>query len=302
MENPIMTSTVKLLPQIANALPGVTAHAVFLGLPAGMPATMTAQETDLQTAQTQYLDKVEELKASQAAKRAAMKAGQALIALVRAKAKPTLGPKFSQNWAAFGFTNKLTMPQTEATLVSTLGTMAGHITNFPQFGGEGFDGAQAELCKDNITAAVAAVNLKKSEVRQKYNDRAAKAAAVRLSLRTVLSACRLKFDPLDGRWSEFGFNRPGVRSVPDAPTGITASLYGPDGVAVKWPSVKRAEYYRLWLRVVGQDAELNFMGTTAQLEHVFQNLPANSQVEVALSAANESGESPKSAVVTVLTQ
>lgn len=298
-----MYSPAQLLPQIGDAIPGVTAYGAAVGLPPDMAATMTTQETDLQTAQNQFLDKVEELKTSQAAKRTAMKAGQALIELVRAKAKPTLGSKYSQNWAALGFAgSSLQVPRTVDGLVSTLGTMAGHLTTYPQFGGQDFDAAQADAVKESLQAAVATVNVKKSEARQKFEDRAAKAAAARLSLRTVLSALKLKFDPLDGRWLEFGFKRPGVKSVPAVPKGVTAVLIGPTAIAVKWPPAARAAHYRLWLKIIGQDSELVWIATTTDLDALLESLPSNSQVEIALSAANSGGESAKSQSILVLTE
>lgn len=304
MENRIMSSPAKLLPQVAKAIPGVTTYAGVLGLAAGKAAAMEAEELALQLAQNLYRDKVKALKAAQVTKRAALKAAQTTMFLIRETAKPTLGKKFSHDWAAFGFNNNLQIPRGVDNMVGILGTTGGHLITHPQFGSADLntEAAQVEVVKTNLENANTAVGVRRSEARALHNDRKVKAAAVRQSLREVLSACRLKFDPLDGRWSEFGFNRPGVLSVPEVPAGVTVSLIGTNALAVKWPAVERAEHYRLWLRVVGQDAELNSMGTTAQLEHVFQNLPANSQVEVAISAASESGESGKSAVVTMLTQ
>lgn len=298
-----MYTPAKLLPQMAEAIPGVTAYAATLGLPAGMAAAMTTQETDLQTLQNQYLNKVEELKTAEVAKRVAMKAGQTFIALARELARPTLGSRFSQNWAAFGFAGSLKVPRSVDGLVSLLGTMAVHLTSHPQFGSEdlNIDAAQAEVLRDNLTAAVAVVNVKKSEVRQKFEERAVKTGAARLSLRTVLSACRLKFDPFDGRWLEFGFNRPGVKSVPPVPTGLTATLAGANALMVKWSAAARAESYRIWLKVVGVHPELMSYALTPHLEFLLSSLPANSQVEIALSAMNDGGESVKSPVLTMVT-
>ncbi|MBA4149063.1 MAG: fibronectin type III domain-containing protein [Verrucomicrobia bacterium] len=303
MENKISSSAAQLLPQIAEAIPGVTTHAVAVGLPADMATTMTTQEAALQTAHNQFLDKITELKASHAAKRVALKAGQTLVTLIRETAKPTLGHKYSQEWAAFGFVGSLQVPRSASGMVSILGTLAGHLETHPQFGSDdlNLNAAKTGVLRTNLMAAITAVNVKKSEARQKFDDRAEKAAAVRLRLREVLSALRLKFGPLDGRWSEFGFNKPGALPIPPVPEGVTAVLIGTNAISIKWPAVARAEHCRIWIRVIGVDTELRSVGISSDLDFLLEQLPGNSQVEIALSAVNNGGESGKSAVVVVET-
>ncbi len=124
---------------------------------------------------------------------------------------------------------------------------------------------------------------------------------MRLRLRGVVEELNRVLGPLDPRWEAFGLNQPGLKQVPERPGKVNVVVQAGGIAAVKWAKSARAEYYRIWLKVIGVDAEAVPVGSPADLDYTIENLPAGSQVEVSLSAVNNGGESARSEVVVVTT-
>jgi fibronectin type 3 domain-containing protein len=82
---------------------------------------------------------------------------------------------------------------------------------------------------------------------------------------------------------------------------VIAVLIGPNAVAVKWTGAARAEYYRVWKKVVGVDEEFIALNSPHDLDYTIEGLPANATVQIVVTAVNNGGESAKSEVVTVTT-
>jgi hypothetical protein len=80
--------------------------------------------------------------------------------------------------------------------------------------------------------------------------------------------------PLDGRWKTFGLNMPGAKHIPAVPTGLIVRIIGTDAL-VQWDAAERAEYYRVFKRVVGIDEELVPVSSQNGLDAVVPGLPAN---------------------------
>jgi hypothetical protein len=106
---------------------------------------------------------------------------------------------------------------------------------------------------------------------------------------------------LDLRWLTFGLKMPGADSIPEVPANILAVLTGPTALSIKWDAAARADYYRVWKKVVGVDEELVPVASPADLDLTMEALPNNATIEIAVSALNNGGESLRSAVVTVQT-
>ncbi|MBA4150692.1 MAG: fibronectin type III domain-containing protein [Verrucomicrobia bacterium] len=302
MKNPITNSPVKLVPQLGSAQTGVTKYGATLGLPTGLGATLATHETELTTLHNTYQTAKTDAKNATAAKKTAWKAGRTFGTLVREMRKPILGHKYSQFWDAFGITGTMQIPRRIEPLVVMLGTMGSHLTANPAFGSEdaGLTGAQAEILKNNLTNSRATATEKKSALQLANIARMTKANEVQVALRELFSLLVFKLTPLDPRWLEFGFNKPGALPVPEVPVNVTAMLLGGNNISVKWPAAARAQHYRAWMRLVGQP-EWTSLGSSADLAFLIENAPSNAQLEVAISAVNNGGESAKSTIVTVVT-
>jgi hypothetical protein len=100
---------------------------------------------------------------------------------------------------------------------------------------------------------------------------------------------------------KFGLNRSGAEQIPDVPENVTAVLIGNNAIAVNWGGAARAERDGVWVKVNGIDTELVLRDTREDLDYVIENLPANTKVEVAVSAVNNGGESAMSEVIAITT-
>lgn len=302
MQNPITNLPGRLIPHLGSALAGINKYGVALGLPAGLGAILSAHETELTALHNTYQTAKTAAKNATAAKSAALKAARIFVAKVRELNKPTVGYKYSQFWDAFGLTGNLRIPGKVEPMLVTLPTMGGHLTDNPQFGSEdaGLTGAQAGVLETNLTNTRTATAETKSALQQANNARRAKAKLVQLALRELFSILLFKLDPLDPRWLEFGFKKPGASPVPEAPEGVMALVLGGNNISVKWSAAARAEHYRIWMRVSGA-TEWTSLGSSVDLAFLIENAPSNAQVEVAVSAVNNGGQSEKSTIVTVVT-
>ncbi len=70
-------------------------------------------------------------------------------------------------------------------------------------------------------------------------------------------------------------------------------------MALKWDAAARADYYRVFKKVLGVDEDFVAVGSPADLDFTIENLPANATVEIQISAVNTGGESQRTASVTI---
>lgn len=303
MRNRITNAPAKLIPQISAAIPGVTTYGAALGMSAGLETTLATKKGELVGLDADYEQTKTDLRNSTRAKNLAMKNGSNHLRTVRELMRPILTPTYSQAWDAIGFTGSLAVPTKADAMLLALTKLGSYLTANPALGTAepNLVAAKTNALATALSSAIAALNTDKADRQRLYEDRAGAAEELRFLLREVLSVLHLKLTPLDARWVEFGFNKPGAQPVPDVPAGLTAVQVGPNALLVKWPDVSRAQYYRLWKRVIGVDPELVSVGTTVELDFLLEQVPANSLVEVALSAGNDGGESATSSVLPVQT-
>ena len=96
-------------------------------------------------------------------------------------------------------------------------------------------------------------------------------------------------------------NKPGALETPDEVENVLATLIGPTAAALKWGPTPRAQYYHVFKKVVGVDTEFILVGSPADLDFTLEGLPANSTVEIYVTAVNNGGESAISETITLVT-
>ena len=153
----------------------------------------------------------------------------------------------------------------------------------------------------SLLAAKNGVNEKDAARKTLLLARKEKEAEARRVLRVLAKDLGLTLPPTDPRWTEFGFNPPGILATPSVPVNVVVALIGPRAVALKWDKSQRAGYYRVWKQVNGVDEEFVAVGSPADLDFTIDELPVNSTIQIAISAVNNGGESALSEVVTVTT-
>ncbi len=214
------------------------------------------------------------------------------------------GTEFSELFTALGFKNgSLALPDSLEDTTGMLQAIKTHLTANPtQEVGTVITAARAQELLDALFAAQAAIVSQEAEIESMITIRDEKFEALKKRISSVYQELRMQLGPLDARWMKFGFNMPGADETPEQVTGVKVTLIGPTAAAVKWEAAQRASYYRVWMKVHGAEGDYTAVGSPADLDFTIENLPANSSVDIYVTAVNNGGESPVSDVITIATQ
>ena len=232
-----------------------------------------------------------------------VKLSQKKIRVVRDLLKLVFGYEFSELWTLLGFKNGLGMPTDIEEIKAILKAMALYFTNNPtqEMATLGATAAQVQAILDALLAAQQAFVSQDTTVKELMDSRDAKFEIVRKRIGAVYRELGNHLDPLDRRWSRFGFNMPGADETPEQVTGVKVTLIGPTAAAVKWDASVRASFYRVSIKVHGTEGDYISVGTPGDLDFTIENLPANTAVDIVVTAVNNGGESPVSEVITITT-
>ncbi|MDB6027772.1 MAG: hypothetical protein JWM68_3995 [Verrucomicrobiales bacterium] len=217
--------------------------------------------------------------------------------------KLSWGTQFSELFTALGFSmGTLEIPDSLEDLIGMLLAIKAQLTAHPtQEVGTLITAARAQTLLDALTAAQAAIVSQEGEIESKIVIRDEKFEILKKRLSGVYQELRMQLAPLDSRWMKFGLNMPGADETPDQVTGLKVTLIGPMAAATKWEAAVRAAYYRVYIRVLGVDAEYRAIGSPADLDFTIENLPANATVDVVVTAVNNGGEGARSEVIRIVT-
>jgi len=303
MKNIIKNAFAGLIQQAQTAIAAIVAKAAAIGLVHSKSDAFTANVNNLIAASNAHDAAKTAWEGERTALKAAKKAARGFAGLSREVLKPYIGVIFNELVAGAGFKRTFAIPSNCAELAEMLRKIGTYLTNNPAHENEPLNitAARANALAADLTALTASTAAKKALVRQKTADRDTKRGLVRSDLQTLLGELHLLLPPLSAEWIEFGFNMPGILSVPAIPTNVSAVLIGPSAVAVKWDKAARATNYRIYKKVVGVDAEFVLVDTRSDLDYAIEGLPANAQIEIAVAATNNGGDSQMSVSVTVVT-
>ena len=303
MKNTTPTTILGLLIAIALAIEGATTHGSTLNLLHYPLLVLVTIHTAAMTALAAYETGKQTLRDLRTALETARQDARAFALLAKDILKPTFGGEFSESWTVVGFTESLVVPMNVNELIFLLERMATFFTAYPtrEIAALDITAARAQLLLTALKDARKGVNDQETIVENLLAVRDEKLEMVRKALRGLIGELSNQLDPQDPRWKAFGFNPPGADETPDVPTNISAVLVGPTAAATKWDASPRAEYYRIWMRLHGSTADYVAVGSPADLDFTLEDLPANSAVDIAVSAVNAGGESALSEAITVNT-
>ena len=229
--------------------------------------------------------------------------GIEFLVLARGLLRAPLGKRYSEAWNAAGWRHTTAVPRTHGAIQTALLELGKFLTGNPQWEvpTRNMTAATAQALYEQLRDARGAVNLQEKAVSDLIRARDAKASLLTKRIRGVIRELTDALPPLDSRWLGFGLNMPGAEQTPEVPVNVVATLVSPTSVAVKWPAAPRANHYRVWKKVNGVDQELVAVGSPTDTGFTIEGLPANSTIEIAVSAVNSGGESQISQIVTVVT-
>ena len=223
--------------------------------------------------------------------------------VVRDFIKSVFGNAYTDLFMALGFHDSLAVSELPEDLKNMLQAIISYLTNNPTMEvGTVVTAARAQALLDALIAAEDAMASQELAVAQTMNVRDEKYEILRKRITSVYQELRMELDPFDPRWKRFGFNLPGADETPDKVTGVTVTLIGPTAAAVKWGASQRASYYRVWMKLHGTEDDYSPVGSPGDLDFTIENLPANTAIDIVVTALNNGGESPVSEVITITTQ
>jgi hypothetical protein len=303
MENPIAGTINGLMNQTSNAIGGLERLGTELNINVVTAASLTLELNLLKSAQTACLFAQSELWTRRKIFKQLFIDARRLLTLARELLKPHLGTRHSVAWIETGLMKSLAMPTESDDLLGMLNGMAAYLRAHPEH-----ENAQVNVLAERFTqlavalaAAEAAVYAQKSTHALALTARNGKAKQIRHMLAALIKALRIPLDSMDDRYVAFGFNRPGQKATPPAPENVEATVTEENAISLKWPKTPRARYYRVWARVIGVDQELIPVGTPTDPDFTIERLPRAAEIEIALSAANNGGESVRTKVILVKT-
>jgi hypothetical protein len=301
MINRIKTSMTGLLGQVIKAEDGANAQAgILVRITA---AVLLAARVAAETASALHKAALKSLAEKRAMLEGRIVQARVLLALFRDLLKPAFGNEFNPNWEGTGWDGTLKIPKDPVELVVRLNAAAKFLETNPAFEVpiSNITAPSVQLQADELRDSIAVVNQQETLVGQLLMNRDTKFGVVRKALRDLLKELSSALDPLDPRWKSFGLNMPGAQHIPDVPINVIVAVREGNSVALTWAASARAEYYRVFKRVVGVDEDFVPVSSQSGLDAVIADLPANAQIELAVSAVNNGGESARSAIVTVTT-
>ncbi len=298
-----VTSIPMMLALAVKIVAGLQQFAAILGIAHITKPVVDAVTLELSTARDNYDAAKAELITLRAAQTALLPSVRAYLTSVREVLKPTLGNQYSQAWDVTGFRGSLAVPKSADELHGIVTSLKTFFTNNP--GLEvlqlNVTAARADALLVQLDAVQSAIVLQGSKVNDLITVRDQKADKFTATVRSLIHELSLKLAPLDARWLAFGFNKPGASATPEIPGKVSAILVGPSAASVKWSSTARAEYYRVWMRIIGLQETYSVVGSPGDLDFTLEGLPANSTIDIVVTAVNNGGESAFSEVVRVIT-
>jgi len=240
--------------------------------------------------QAAFAEQVVAVKEAFTAKQAALSAGREFCRLAINLLRPFLGNEWNTAWKAAGFDKpSLALPRQPAALLTAL---RAYFSANPAHENAiaGISAEAAEAKANALDAAILAVATAKAErlARKKARDVALE------GLRQRLVGLRAELDQIlsdaDGRWYEFGFNRPNDGAQPAPVENVEVTAVAEGTLLVNWSASTRARNYRVTWSAEANSENAVDVGLFADTQCVLSALPSHVPITVSVSARNASGE------------
>lgn len=123
---------------------------------------------------------------------------------------------------------------------------------------------------------------------------------LRKTMRYLINILSGALEPDDPRWQTFGLNRPAMRTTPDAPTGLRATLTD-TGILLECDPAPLATRYRWRRRIVGKQNGFELIGSTPTPMVLLTQVTAGVSMEFIVQAVNGNSQGVASAPIVFTT-
>ncbi len=223
------------------------------------------------------------------------------LRLSRDVLKRYLGIDYNQRWDMTTLVRSIAIPKTPDELLVVLQGFEAYFTNNPAHENPWLNitASHMQTLFQELLTAINNVNTQACTVDQLLHARDEKAERLYKRIRICIEELSLLIDPLDPRWNAFGFNKPGAEQTPDAPEKIEVVVVNETTAMIEIPPTPRANYYRVYKRVIGVDAQPIAVGSPIDPNFTMEDLPRGLSIEFSVSAVNDGGESRLSDTVMI---
>lgn len=292
----------KLMTLAEDAADGAHTHEVSIGLLQNTEVKIRADLLGLVNANQHFGDMTGGNNGMTTAVTVARSNGRAFATLLRDRLKPVLGNRASQAWVPVGFTaESIAVPSTGEKLLPLLMSMKNFLTANAQY-----EVNTPELVLTAVLAgtlhtafsdARSARNNHDTDGNTALNARNVAEEKLRTRLRGLIGELETLLDALDARWLAFGLKRPGAPDAPDAPENTRVTALGGRKLRVQCDPTPRADYFQVWKKVAGVDADFVLADSPHEPDVILEDLPLNAVVEIKMRGVNETDPGPFGAVV-----
>lgn len=275
-----------------DAADGAHTHGVTVGLLQNTEAKIRADLAALIAANQHFDNMTGDNPAMTTGVTVARSNARAFAVLLRDTLKPAFGNQASQSWVPVGFTaQSIAVPSTGEKLLPLLMSMKNFLTDNPAYEVNTtkvvLTATLAGTLHEALSATRSARNSHDTDGSTALTGRTNAEAKLRLRLRGLIGELESLLDAMDARWLAFGLKRPGAPDAPDAPANTRATALGTGQVRVQCDAAPRADYYQVWKKQTGVDADFVLTESPPMPDVILENLPVGAHLEFKLRAVNE---------------
>ena len=209
------------------------------------------------------------------------------------------GKKADDGWVAAGFVpGSTSVPRTHAERQTLLGAARAYLAAHPTYEASlpqpvgtplAITAAQALGWQTQMQTARTLVDTRTAEQATCKAVRDGDVDALFAEVSATIIELRGLLQDNDPRWEIFGLNVPANPSAPLGVSTLTVTAAGAGRELVAWSYAARADYYRLYLKRVGTDAQALNVADPRDLEHTLKNLTPGTTIEVYVVPTNGGG-------------
>ena len=172
--------------------------------------------------------------------------------------------------------------------------------SLPQPGGVpalALSAAQALTLHTTMQTARTLINTRTAEQASVKTTRDADVEALYDEVSATIAELSDLLSDTDPRWEAFGLNIPASPNPPPGVASLTVSAAGTGRELASWPYAARADYYRVFLKRVGVDADFVNVADPKDLEYTLKALTPGTTIELYVVPMNDGGDAPASPTV-----
>lgn len=234
------------------------------------------------------------------------------LAIARGLLTPTLGKKPSAGWKEAGWSDEsIAIPNGEDKLMPMLRQLQQYLTANPTLAVSdpkvNFTAARAGALLAALDAAVNNTDESNNKILgtepaevacdTALNYRNLADAALDRRLHGLFAELEQKLDPLDPRWTAFGFDAPGAVKRPDAVEAATFESLGAGKGKLSWTGAARATRYQVHRKAANESGYKLFARTDGATEILLEGVASGDKLKV--RGVNDTNEGPFGSEVTV---